>query len=239
MSYSGKIMEYINSLPSISSIHSEIEDIYRMYVYHCDNLVRIHHDIDLLQNEVAYQENKLKKVNSEIKTMRSKYFDSPRNFINYDKTNAKFHNFEDIFYPTNHNVTYVANMQLEVVTVEELSHVIHEMCSYVCTGDVIYLGSILKSTQERFAIVTPLGKVILHDDLMTILFDKSINTNRPVPYDFIKERNIKYGNMFQFIMRNRENSTCKEAYNCSFNNWRSNEEVEQILKYYVDNDLWK
>jgi len=232
-------MEIINYLPRVSNIQSEIDEIYRLYSFQCDNLDRILHDIDMLQNEVAYQESKLVKVNNDIMMMRDKYFDSSRNHFRHNKTNAKFHNLEDIFYPSKHNITYVDNIQEDEITEEEITQVIHDMCSYVCTGDVIYIGSMLKSAHDRFAIVTPIGEVILHDDLMTILFDKSINSQKPVPYNFIKERNIKYGNMFQYILNNKDNSSVKVAYNCSFNNWRSNEEVEQILQYYVDNDLWK
>lgn len=233
----------MNNLPEKSNIHAEVDEIYRKYVYQCDHLEWIVKEIDILQNDVAYQETKLQKVNDEIIHMKDQYFIASRNnYLNKynNKTNAKFHNMSDIFYPTKHNVSYVANIQEEEedITEEDVSHVIRDMCSYVCTGDIIYIGSILKSIQERFAIVTPLGKIILHDDLMTILFDKSMNTHRPVPYDFIKERNIKYGNMFQYILQNKDNSTGQEAYNCSFNNWRSNEEVEQILEYYVENDLW-
>ena len=194
-----------------------------------------------------YHEEELQRVNNEIIYVRDNYLIKTQdNTDKYNITYAKFHNIVELFYPSDLNISSIdheheqheQNVEEDDITDEDIGDYIRSMSSDVCTGDIIYIGSLMKSSHERFAIISPEGELILHDDLMTIMFDKSINTYHPVPYDFIIERKIKYGHLFQYIIKNKDNNIGRDTYNCSFNNWRTKEEVEEIIKYYVEKDLW-
>tara|TARA_B100000900_G_C20501454_1_gene683929 strand:+ start:259 stop:969 length:711 start_codon:yes stop_codon:yes gene_type:complete len=235
-------MEYINNLPIMSNIDEEIERVYRRYLYQCDNLKRLQEEIDKLRRELAYQEDKIRHVNHEISCINTanilpiNKWPSPNAKYNY--TCAKFHNLSEIFYPTQHNISSLENLKKSKLSEYDIADVLQSMCSFVCVGDIVYLGSMLKNVNQRFAIVSAFGEIILHDDLMTIVFDKSINSYNPVPYEFITDRNIKYGKMFQYIVQNKDNPSGKAAYKCSFDDWRTKEEVEEVIHYYVEKGLW-
>ena len=257
-------MEYINALPKKSNVDAELDHLYRRFVSKCDYLSCIQREINLLKNEIESHEDELKRVNTEIIYWRDNYITKARRCKDTVKvTYAKFHNITDLFYPTNHNISSINDISRPLhlsrddndndndsdydydyednkdeLREEDIGEFIRSMDSVVCTGDIIYIESLLKNSSERYAIISPDGELILHDDFMTIMFDKSKNTHNPEPYEFIKERNIKYGNMFKYIVKNKDTSIGEQAYKCCFNNWRTKDEVEEIIKYYIKKNLW-
>ena len=234
---SPNFLEYMNQVPNKSSLEKEMEQVYRMYLKKCDHVNNIQIEIDTLQKDVAYQEKELQKANNDIMETINKYSLPHTSYIiryNNTKTDAVYHNLSEIFHPSVQNISSINKM-----TPTEISCVVRTTCSNVCTGDIVYVGSHTQTRKENgFAIMGPDNKLIFHNDLMTMIFDKSINSYYPVPYDFIKDRNIKYGKMFQYIVENKKNPIGEVAYNCGFNNWRTNEEVEKIIKYYIEKDVW-
>jgi len=235
MSYSKQIIDYINNVPKKSDLDSEMELVYRKYVHQCDHLNNIQTEIDHLQSEVAFQESELQKVNHEIIDMRDNHFQlCPNN--QYHKMDAKYHNLTEMLYPTYNNISYIHIQQEK--SIKEITYIIRSM-SCICPGDIVFIGSIFITRQEYgFAMITPSGELLFHDDLMTIVFNISNETFHPEPLDFILKRNIKYGNMFQYIVQNKNSPVGQFAYNCCFNNWRTKEEVEVIINYYIDKEIW-
>lgn len=241
-------MEYVNKIPQKSNLDMELDHLYRRFVSKCDYLRSVQKEIKLLKIETELHEKELQKVNNEVIFWRFNYMSKARELsVGLKDTSAKFHNITNLYFPTRHNKSlnnyeprplHLEEEEDDDIRLEDIGEFIRSMDSDVCTGDIIYIESLLKESTERFAIISPDGELILHDDLMTIMFDKSLNTHNPEPYKFIKERNIKFGNMFKYIIKNKDNNICEAVYNCSFNNWRTNEEVEQIIKYYIKKNLW-
>ena len=252
MSHSKKIFDFIktSTVKSKCRIDPEIDRVYRKYVSKCDAIKNIESEISILKHLVAHHEGELKKVNQEIQEINSKYsIDSDTQLLhflpdmNFFKTNARFHNLTELISPLipNDSISGVmsGNINRCVLSTEETERYIRSCRGDICTGDVVYVGSSIRTRPENgFALVSPNGDLIFHDDLLTIIFDKSINTFNPIPYDFIRERKIKYGNMFHYIVDNKDNNIGNVAYECSFNNWRTNDEIDQIIRYYHDINVW-
>ena len=161
----------------------------------------------------------------------------------YRTSNAKYHNLMYLVSPLengNSDLSLSGNVYKNALSKEETAKYIRSCRGDICTGDIVYVGSSIKSRpEEGFAIVTPNGELLFHNDILTIIFDKSINTYSPIQYDFIRERNIKYGELFHCLVENKDNQIGKIAYDNCFDSWRSNEEVDQIIQYYHDIGVWQ
>ena len=235
------ILEILKPLRSSSNsrAEAELEKVYRRYISKCDAIKNIESEVNILKHEVAHHELELINVKKEIESIGA----SNPSVYKYRASNAKYHNLMYLVSPLdrgNSNLSLSGNVYKDALSEDETVRYIRSCRGDICTGDVVYVGSSMKSRpEEGFAIVTPTGELLFHNDIMTIIFDKSINTYSPIQYDFIRERNIKYGNMFHYIVENKDNQIGKLAYENCFNSWRSNEEVDQIIQYYKDIGVWQ